>query len=245
MISAASSTSPGVAAPNDVPRASAARHRGDDRRVRVPEDHRPPGADQVNVLPAVHVEQVRPAAPLDEPGHAAHRAERADRGVHAARGHLKRRGRTVRRSGRSWLLPSSSQASTRNSSRRSPSGSGCPAGCRTQRTSWPVAVPGRRGEHVSCPGSASAATSVWADVSGEASRPQDHHSSSSRARPWSPRRTASGRRPAPRPARSSTPAAAIRGERRRPVHRGHVKNIKNPPGDEYHIRLRTGFPPLS
>ena len=32
------------------------RHRGDHRRVRVPEDHRPPGAHQVHVLPAVDVE---------------------------------------------------------------------------------------------------------------------------------------------------------------------------------------------
>jgi hypothetical protein len=68
------------------------RHRGDDRRVRVPEDHRPPGADQVNVLPAVHVEQVRAETPLDEPGCPAHRAERPDRGVNAARGYLKRAG---------------------------------------------------------------------------------------------------------------------------------------------------------
>ena len=64
MISSASSTSPGVAAPNDVPRASASDTAAGHRRVRVPEDHRPPGADEVHVLMAVHVESgtARPRA---------------------------------------------------------------------------------------------------------------------------------------------------------------------------------------
>ena len=61
------------------------RHHGG---VGVPEDHRPPGADEVHVLAPVHVEQVRARGPVDEPGHPADRPERADRGVHAARGHL-------------------------------------------------------------------------------------------------------------------------------------------------------------
>ena len=69
----------------------AARHRGGDRLldlgVGVPEQHRAPRADQVDVLVAVDVGQPRAAGRADEPGRAAHGVERPDRGVHAPGGH--------------------------------------------------------------------------------------------------------------------------------------------------------------
>ena len=63
--------------------------------VRVPEDHRPPRADQVDVLAAVGVGQVRAGAGHHEPGRAAHGAERPHRRVHPARRHQPPRGRRV------------------------------------------------------------------------------------------------------------------------------------------------------
>ena len=60
-ISSASSTSGSVGAPYDVPRATAAAHRGLHLGVGVAEQHRPPGADQVDVLVAVDVGE--PGAP--------------------------------------------------------------------------------------------------------------------------------------------------------------------------------------
>ena len=63
MISSASSISAGVGAPNDSPSPGGLAHRLDDRRVRVPEDHRAPGADEVDVAVAVGVgEPADPAA---------------------------------------------------------------------------------------------------------------------------------------------------------------------------------------
>lgn len=59
-------------------------HGGDHLGVRVPEDHRPPGADEVDVLTPVGVGQVRPGAGHHEPGRAADGAEGAHRGVHTA-----------------------------------------------------------------------------------------------------------------------------------------------------------------
>ena len=58
-------------------------HRG----MRVPEDHRPPRADQVHVLPAVRVVEQRAGAGDHEARRAADRPERPDRGVDPARGH--------------------------------------------------------------------------------------------------------------------------------------------------------------
>ena len=52
------------AAPNES-RGRRAADRGDHRRVGVPEDHRPPGAHQVDVPAAVHVGEVRPPAPMN------------------------------------------------------------------------------------------------------------------------------------------------------------------------------------
>lgn len=52
--------------------------------VCVAEDHRPPGADQVDVLPAVRVREVGTGTGHHEPGRTAHSAEGADRGVHAS-----------------------------------------------------------------------------------------------------------------------------------------------------------------
>jgi hypothetical protein len=53
--------------------------RGDHLGVSVPEEHRPPGADQVDVLVAVDVGEPRPARRGDEPGRAADGVERPDR----------------------------------------------------------------------------------------------------------------------------------------------------------------------
>ena len=55
----ASSTSAAQGAPYEVPRAAACAHRLDHRRVRVPEDHRAPGADVVDVRAAVGVPEPR------------------------------------------------------------------------------------------------------------------------------------------------------------------------------------------
>ena len=56
----------------------------DNGRVRVAQDHRAPRADQVDVAVAVGVGQPAPARLGDEARSAAHRGERADRGVHPA-----------------------------------------------------------------------------------------------------------------------------------------------------------------
>ena len=56
--SAASSTSPSVGAPNEVPARGRRVHRGDDPGISVPEDQRPPRADPIHVLVAVDVAQM-------------------------------------------------------------------------------------------------------------------------------------------------------------------------------------------
>ena len=60
-------------------------HGLDDRRVRVPEDHRAPGADEVDVAVAVGVGQPRSGRRHHEPRGAADRLEGADRRVHPTR----------------------------------------------------------------------------------------------------------------------------------------------------------------
>ena len=72
-------------------------HRRLDLGVRVAEQHRPPRADQVDVLVAVDVGQPGALGGGDEPGGAADRVERPHRGVDAARGHGQRPRRTARR----------------------------------------------------------------------------------------------------------------------------------------------------
>ena len=67
--------------------ADGAPHRRDHRGVRVAEDHRPPRADQVDVVAAVGVDQVRARAADHEPRGAADSAERAHRRVHPAGSH--------------------------------------------------------------------------------------------------------------------------------------------------------------
>ena len=57
--------------------------------MRVAEDHRAPGADEVDVDVAVHVEDLRPLGPLDEDRVAADRAHRAHGGVDPARQQLR------------------------------------------------------------------------------------------------------------------------------------------------------------
>ncbi len=59
---------------------------GDHVGLRVPEDHRAPGADEVDVLAPVRVRQIGAGAGHHEAGRAADGAEGAHRGVHAARG---------------------------------------------------------------------------------------------------------------------------------------------------------------
>ena len=54
-------------------------------RVRMPQDHRPPRADEVHVRVAIHVGQVRAGARGHEPRGPADRAERAHRRVHPTR----------------------------------------------------------------------------------------------------------------------------------------------------------------
>ena len=92
MISAASSTSPAVAAPNDVPLASALDTAVTTAgcacpRIIGPQEH----TRSTYCLPSTS-NRYGPRPSLDEPGRPAHRAERPDRGVDAARGYLKRAG---------------------------------------------------------------------------------------------------------------------------------------------------------
>ena len=70
--------------------------RGDDGRMRVAEDQRPPGADVVDVAVAVDVPQIRALAALDDDRLAADAAERPRRAVHAARHELLALARTMR-----------------------------------------------------------------------------------------------------------------------------------------------------
>ena len=65
-------------------------HRRDHLRMRVPQDHRSPGADVVDVAIAVDVVQIGAFAALEEDRLAAHAAKRAGRAVHAA-GHQRLR----------------------------------------------------------------------------------------------------------------------------------------------------------
>ena len=59
----------------------------DDLGMGVAEDHRPPGADEVDVLATVGIGEVRTGTGHHEPGRTAHGAERAYGRVHAARRH--------------------------------------------------------------------------------------------------------------------------------------------------------------
>ncbi len=65
-------------------------HRGDHVGMCVPQDHRPPRPDQVDVLGAVGVDDVGAVAAGHEPRRAADRAERPHGGVHASRRHRER-----------------------------------------------------------------------------------------------------------------------------------------------------------
>ena len=77
-IAAARSTSASVGAPYDVPVLSGLGDRPEHLRVRVPEQHRAPRADEVDQLVAVQVVEVRPLGPGDEPRGSADREEGAD-----------------------------------------------------------------------------------------------------------------------------------------------------------------------
>lgn len=57
--------------------------RGDDVGLRMPENHRPPGTNEVDVLPPVGIGQVGTVTGHHEPGRTAHGAERAHGRVHA------------------------------------------------------------------------------------------------------------------------------------------------------------------
>ena len=89
-ISSASSTSGSVGVPYDVPRATASATARLHLGVGVAEQHRPPGADQVDVLVAVDVGQPGAGRGADEPRGAADGVEGPHRGVHPARGHRAR-----------------------------------------------------------------------------------------------------------------------------------------------------------
>ncbi len=56
-------------------------HRLDHRGMRMPEDHRPPGTHQVDILVTVRVDQMATAGGRDEPRRAAHRTEGPHRGI--------------------------------------------------------------------------------------------------------------------------------------------------------------------
>ena len=84
MISSASSLSASVGAPKLVPRSAACVQRRDHLRMGVPQDHRPPGADVIDVAIAVDVEQIGPFAAREENRLAADAAKRPRRAVHAA-----------------------------------------------------------------------------------------------------------------------------------------------------------------
>src|SRR5262249_21717647 len=60
---------------------------GDDVRMGVAEQERAPRADEVDVPDAVGVDDVGALTTVEEPGDAADRPERTDRGVHAAGDH--------------------------------------------------------------------------------------------------------------------------------------------------------------
>ena len=104
-ISSASSTSGSVGVPYDVPAGDRLGDPGLHLGVGVPEQHRTPGADQVDVLVAVDVAQPGAGRGADEAGGAADGVEGPDRGVHAAGGHrqrpLEERGARGGRRGRS------------------------------------------------------------------------------------------------------------------------------------------------
>jgi hypothetical protein len=64
---------------------------GNDFRMRVSKNRRPPGADVIKQLIAVHVPDARPARAVHKKRLAAHRAKRAHRRVHAAGNIFQRR----------------------------------------------------------------------------------------------------------------------------------------------------------
>ena len=76
-----------VGAPNVVPRERRRPSRVDDLGARVPEQQRAPRLHEVDVAPAVGVDEVRALAPDDEPRGPAHGAERPHRRVHPAGDH--------------------------------------------------------------------------------------------------------------------------------------------------------------
>ena len=85
MIISASSLSASVGAPKLVPRPAASRTASTHLRMVVPQDHRAPGADVVDVSISVDVVQIGAVAALEEDRLAADAAKRAGRAVDAAR----------------------------------------------------------------------------------------------------------------------------------------------------------------
>ena len=210
-------------------RASGRGDGGHDRRVRVPEDHRPPGADQVDVLAPVHVGQVGPGAADHEPGHAADRAERADRRVHPAGGDLTRAGEqrlaaagssgsrvavTLGLAGVDEVLQQPQRVRQRMLLRRAKPARG------QARPRNQTAGPAR-----SCPGSASAGRARRSPARSQARRTTTRLRR--RASPWSPRRTASGPGRCTATGPTGAPAASIcpSADRHRPppARRAHQK----------------------
>ena len=83
VINSANSVSASVGAPKLVPRRAARPMAAVTVRVGVPEDHRPPGADVIEVAIAVDIDEVGPFGMIDEDRLAPHPAERPGRAVHA------------------------------------------------------------------------------------------------------------------------------------------------------------------
>ena len=80
---------------------------GNDFRMRVAENRRPPGADVINQFIAVHVPDVRAFGPVDKKRIAADGAERAHRRIHAAGNVFQRLGKKFFGFGRAKSLPRS------------------------------------------------------------------------------------------------------------------------------------------
>ena len=93
MINSASSLSASVGAPKLVPRTAASLHRRDHLRMGMPQNHRPPGADVVDVAIAIEIVEIGPCGALEEDRLAADAAKRPGRTVHAARASGAWRGR--------------------------------------------------------------------------------------------------------------------------------------------------------
>ncbi len=96
-ISFAIVTSNGLGMPKLVPLIGGGFDGGNDFRMRVAENGRPPGADVINQFIAVHVPDVRAFGPVDEERLAADGAKRAHGRVHAAGNVFQRLGKKLRR----------------------------------------------------------------------------------------------------------------------------------------------------